>query len=332
MITLERAGDLPSSWDDLAGNNYALRRDFLQLLEVSQPCEQRYHLFHTPTERLDSIILTFRIRMNLMQYTPFTWHERVTMVHIPLSVTRPALVIGVETENEVASFLKTIPGYSIILNWRGSPQFAHYCCGTMSPQLALDLRWKSFAQYLDSMRSNYRYRYSKAQKKGLGLNYRFLADNAEFSPAMYAQYMHVNQKSRIRIETLTLEYFRQPTGRLLLCELEGQPMGFMQLIENGSELIWAFVGYDPRHNQTFDIYLNMLLFLVRYAIENGFTVLEMGQTAEDAKLKLGACYTPLRILVGHSNPILNLLMRLSMPFLGYKAPPENFRVFHGATA
>jgi len=329
MIETLHAQDLPAEWDALVGDNYALRRSFLQDLEISQPCDQRYYMFHTSEGRLDSLLMTFRIRMNLMQYTPFSWHEKVTMIHVPISVTRPALVIGEQTRAEVEAFIAKIKGYTIVLNWRGTGTLAHLTSGNMSPQLSLALHWKTFAEYLASMRSNYRHRYLKAQKKGQQLTFRFLENNTDFTAEFYQFYAHVNKKSRIRIETLCLEYFRQSTGRILLCELAGKPMGFMQLIENGSELVWAFVGYEPAHNHECDTYLNMLLFIVRYAIENGFTVLEMGQTAEDAKLKLGARYTPLRILVGHSNPIMNFSMHLSMPFLGYTPPPEHFHVFHG---
>ena len=48
MQTLRRAADLPAVWDEIAGDNYALRRAFLTALEQGNPCEQSYHLFQRP--------------------------------------------------------------------------------------------------------------------------------------------------------------------------------------------------------------------------------------------------------------------------------------------
>lgn len=325
--TFKFAQELPIEWDLLANDNYALKRSFLQTLQELNYCPMEFHLF-TEQGEVDSIVVTFRIRMNLAQYSPLYYPVNATMVHIPVSITRPALVIGDRTKQEVESFLSSIQGYMVQLNCPTSDPWAQMAIGPMSSQLRLPIHWKSLDEYMENLRSPYRRRYRLAKKRGKKLEFRFLTSNKEFTHAHYQYYLHVNRKSRIRIETLPIEYFQSSIGKILECRFDNKPVGFMQLIENNRELVWAFVGYHAKYNSDLDIYHNMLLQTLDYAIQNQFQVLEMGQTAEDAKLKLGAKPVPLWVMAKHSNPIMNRIMKWTMPFLSNRKKLPSYHVFH----
>jgi hypothetical protein len=333
LIRIDRARDLPEEWDALAGDNYALQRRFLRVLEGATDSRKSYHLFHDDLGRLDSIALLQKVgKFNLAQYTPFDVPVAANLLHVPLSVSRPGMVVGERTRHEVEAFIRKLPGYSLVLNWREPGTIAGMVAGTMSPQVSLRLRWKSFEDYLASQRSAYRHRLQKALRKGSGLDFRFLADNREFDERYHEFYLDLNRKSRIRIERLDISWFRSDLGRILICEHRGKPQGFAQVIENGKELVWAFVGHCQEDNPVRDIYLNLILHLIRHAIENGFELFEMGQTAEDAKLRLGGTYTPLKALIRHSFPVVHMGCHLTMRFLSCKPVPEKFRVFRDEVA
>lgn len=328
MIEIRRACDLPDQWDELAGDNYALQRRFLSALEGATDSVKSYHLFHDDQGRLDSIVFLQKVRgFNLTQYTPFDLRVTANLLHVPLSVTRPGMVLGESTRGQVEAFVKRLPGYSLVLNWREAGSFADMAAGAMSPQVTLRLRWKTFEDYLASQRSNYRHRLQKALKKGRELQFRFLEDNREFDETYHSFYLRLNTTSRIRIEQLDISWFRSDLGRILVCEHDGKPQGFAQAIENGKELVWAFVGHHQEDNAQRDIYLNLILRLIRHGIENGFEVFEMGQTAEEAKLRLGGTYTPLKALVRHSFLPMHLGSHLTMRFLSCRPVPDTFRVF-----
>ncbi len=328
MIRIEHARELPGEWDDLAADNYALQKRFLTVLETATEAEKSYHLFHDGQGRLDSIVFLQRVaKFNLTQYTPFNVPVAANLLHVPLSVTRPGMVLGERTRVQVECFVKSLRGYSLILNWDKPGTFADMVAGTMSPQVSLRLRWKSFDDYLASQRSAYRHRLQKALKKGRELRFRFLVDNREFEDVYHSFYLRLNSTSRIRIEKLDISWFRSDLGRILICEHDGKPQGFAQAIENGKELVWAFVGHCQHDNAQRDIYLNLILRLIRHGIENGFEVFEMGQTAEEAKLRLGGTYTHLQALARHSFPLMHLGCRLVMPMLACKPVPDIFRVF-----
>jgi len=325
--TLQSAKELPPEWDILANDNYALKRTFLQTIQDLRYCPMEFHLF-SDQGILDSIVVTFRIRMNLAQYSPLYYPVNATMIHIPVSIARPALVVGNKTRNEVESFITQIRGYVVQLNSSSSCSWANMAIGPMSPQLQLPIRWKSLDEYLNQLRSPYRRRYRLAQIKGQALEFRILESNKNFSLDHYDLYLHVNRKSRIRIETLPIEYFQSSIGKILECRFENKPVGFMQLIENDKELVWAFVGYNSSLNSELDIYHNMLLQTLHYAIRHDFQILEMGQTAEDAKLKLGAIPTSLWVMARHSLPFFNQCMHWTMPWLTYRKKIPRYHVFH----
>ena len=57
------------------------------------------------------------------------------------------------------------------------------------------------------------------------------------------------------------------------------------------ELIFLLGGFHRSYNERLDLYYNLLLKLVDYAIEKGYKYLDLGQTAEETKLKLGLANT-----------------------------------------
>jgi len=331
--TYDRARDLPECWDALAGDNWAVHRRVLDAAEGRTRARTSYVLFEDDQGRADSLVVHQRVDdFNLTQYTPLDWKVPANLLHVPVSVARPGYVIGDATRPQVESWIRTLRGWTFLLNWRGDDGCAGTIQATMSPQVVLPIRWKSFDDYLAALRSPYRRRFHKALRLGRNLTFRFLERPREFDETLHRFYLHLNAKSRIRIETLDIGWFRSDVGRILVCEHEGRPLGFAQLVENGSELVWAFVGYDPEHNERFDLYHNLLAAIVRHAIEQGFQTLDMGQTAEEAKLKLGGAYVPLKALGRHSLPWMHLGCRLSMPLIRCRPLPQRFHVFRDGAA
>lgn len=131
----------------------------------------------------------------------------------------------------------------------------------------------------------------------------------------------------MRIERLSKAYFQGDMFRLFVAEEEGEPVGFVQLLENGDELIFEFVGLDYRCNARLSVYHRMLLEIVDYGIRGGFRTIDFGQTADDTKLKLGCKYTFLYAALHHSNPLINNLCRRLAHILEYKPLQTRFRVF-----
>ncbi len=333
MEIYTEAKSIPEGWDAIVGDNYALKRSFLEVMELGNPSSQKYYLFRNSNGDIDSLFVTYVVaQQNITLYTPFNYRVKATFVHVPLSVTRQGYILGSETRGECIEAIKKIKGYVIILNARDDMLGNGFGQGYTASEISLNLRWSSLDSYLQSLRSGYRYRYRKALKKFSALSTLPLHDNNSFTPEMYALYENVHNKSRIQAEKLTIEYFRGIPARIIVSYCNNKPVGFVQLIENESELIFGFVGLDYSCNKEHDTYLGLLLTIIDYGLTNGFTTLELGQTAEDAKLKLGGVYTTMHVLMHHSNPIFLWFIKKTIKTISYREYKNIFNVFKGGPA
>ncbi len=327
MVKEFKASELPPEWDEIADDNVYLTREFITFTESADDAEKHYYAVIIDG-KLDTVFMTqVRRGYNLAMFTKRNFKVKMTLVYVPLSVTRAGIAYN-KGLAEAMDFVKKLSGYKIFLNLPDiNPK--GYAKGLTCPKCELTLRWNSFDEYIAELRSPYRYRYKKALSKGAPLKLRYLSSPNEFTPEMYKLYENTYNKSRIRVEKLTERFFKGEMFKIFVMEDDEAVRGFVQLLENGSELVFEFVGLDYTVNQKYDTYLCMLLNIVRYGIEHGFKTIDFGQTADDTKLKLGCKYTYLYAYLNHKNPLLNAVCRLLAPKLEYKPVRENFAVFKG---
>ena len=325
MILSYKPEELPEEWDEAAKDNIYLSREFIKFMEKADSVPKKYYAVIN-NGKIDTVFMTQeRKGYNLAMFTERDLKVKMTLIYVPLSVTRAGIEYG-ECLEEAMQFVRKLPGYKIFLNLPDmSPK--GYAKGLTCPKCELRLRWNSFEEYMNALRSNYRYRFLKALKKSSPLKIRYLDSPAEFTPEMYRLYENTYNKSRIRVEKLSLEFFRGKFFKIFVVEDGEGVRGFVQLLEHGDELVFEFVGLDYTVHQKYDTYLFMLLEIVRYGIEHGFKTIDFGQTADDAKLKLGCDYIYLYAYVTHKNPIIHALCKRIAPKIEYKPLTAKFSVF-----
>lgn len=323
------AGDLPEEWDEGLGDNLYLSRDFLTFLESVDDSPKQYCIFYDPDGRADTkCMLHSRSGYNLTMFSKLRTSITMNFVYFPLSVSRPAMVFGDTSKDEVATFLKGIKGYKMILNAPETYLLDGFARGLTCPRCVLDLRWDSFDGYLQALRSGYRRRYRKALERSAPLRFFWLEDNSQFDQRLYELYLEVFENSDYKLEKLAIDFFRGQQFNIFVLAEGDVPVGFVQLLENGPELIFEFVGFRHEKNRHYDIYMRMLLEIIRYGIEQGFQTIDFGQTADDAKLKLGCRYECLYALLHHSNPAINAVLGLLARHIQYRPLDESrFHIF-----
>lgn len=328
MITVEKFAsihDVPNEWDSVIGDNIYMSKQFLAFMESVDNCEQQYYILYD-NGVVDSVFMTYvRKKYNLAMFTKFNLYQKMTMVYVPLSVTRPGIAYNKHLD-QVMEYLKTIKGPKMILNIQDVDPRG-YAKGLTCPKCILTNRFDSFEHYLGSLRSGYRYRYNKCFKKSAALQLEYLEDNKDFTEEMYNCYLQVYNKSRIRVEKLPIEFFRGDFFKIFVLRDAQRVVGFGQMLENGSELIFEFVGVDYRYNQTYDTYHRILLEIVKYGIEHGFKTIDFGQTADESKLKLGSEYTMLYAYLHHSNKLVNSINKKLARYIEYKPITTDYKVF-----
>lgn len=325
ILKYQSAAELPPEWDDAVRGNIYLTREFISFMESADDNKKCYYAVYRDG-KIDTVFETVeQPEFNLGVFTGKQRKIKATLVYVPLSVTRAGISYG-KCLTEATEFIRKIRGYKLILNLP-DVNVNGFAKGYTCPKCILDIKWNTFDEYLAALRSNYRYRYKKALAKSAPLKLRYLKSGEEFTAEMYALYEQVYNKSNVKIEKLTDRFFRGKFFKIFVMEENGVPRGFVQLIAIGDELVFEFVGVDYSVNNKYDVYISMLLEIVRYGIENGFKTIDFGQTADDAKLKLGCHHVPLYALLGHSNPVINWGCRLLAPKVQCKPFSINFDVF-----
>ncbi|MCL1918076.1 MAG: GNAT family N-acetyltransferase [Peptococcaceae bacterium] len=328
------AQELPEQWDEGLGGNPYLSRSFLSFIESVDDSEKAYYLFEESDGTLDTRFMMHKRRdYNLTMFSRIKTRVEMNFIYVPLSVSRPGIIPGEAAKKEVAEFLHSVKGYKILLNVQASYTLRGFTRGFTCPRCVLDLRWNSFDDYISALRSSYRHRYKKALNKSSGLSLYFLNDNKMFDEQLYTLYLEVYDHSPYKLEKLSLDFFRGAMFKIFVLADGAGPVGFVQLLPNGSELIFEFVGFSHEKNREYDIYIRLLLEIIRYGIEEGYQTIDFGQTADEAKLKLGCHYETLYALLSHSNPLINAVLKMTARYIQYKPLDEGkFHVFRGETA
>lgn len=305
-----------------------MRRNFLLFLENAIPRGQRYYIFYNTDNFPDTVFLAFR--NETFDLGMLTYKRRInetTMICLPIWVKRPGIIFGKERALDALRFIKKISGLKYLQCIADPKLKSGYIKGTAAPACTLDITWKTFDGYLQSLRSNYRYRYNKALKKSESLTMTMLESNADFSEELYGLYEQVEASAKIKIDKLPIGFFRGAFFKIIVFKKDEVPVGFIQLLENGDELIFEFVGFDYAANAEYHTYHRMLLEIIRCGINGGFKRIDFGQTADDTKLKLGCRYEYLYAYVHHTNPFKHMAYRIAAPFIDYKPLKPKFTVF-----
>ena len=316
---------VPDEWDTIIDDNIYLSKEFLTFMERIDKCEQKYYMIYDDGD-LDTVFMSYvRKKYNPAMFTKLNLHQRMTMIYVPLSVTRPGIAYNKHLDKAM-DFIKTIKGPKMLLNIEDVDPRG-YAKGLTCPKCILTNRFASFDDYMNSLRSNYRYRYTKCFKKSAPLTLEYLENNEDFTDEMYECYLQVYNKSRMHVEKLPIEFFRGKYFKIFVLRNEEKIVGFGQMLPNGTELVFEFVGVDYELNNTYDTYHRILLEIVKYGIENKFETIDFGQTADESKLKLGSKYTMLYAYMHHSNKMLNSVYKKMAKYIEYKPITTDYNVF-----
>ncbi len=271
----EHASDLPPLWDDLAENSFQ-QKAFLKFLEEVNPCKQRYHLHRE--RRI--LLISYRLKLNLLTFVGLTITKKITIVGIPLSVASAGYVCPEEERAFLAEYLQKFP-LTLVLNSDGNLPLPR---GMTLPNFVTQLN--SLEEHINAMRSHYRYRIKKALKKSMRLRFETLP-NELFDEDLYRYYEEVYERSEGKLEKLSLEFFRRSDANLVqILSEDGEKLGFFLTREEQGELLFLFCGFSHRNNLEYDLYMNILLKILEHG--QGYKKIHLGQTTAYSKMRVGA--------------------------------------------
>lgn len=290
-------------------------KGLLTLLEEINPSNQRYYL------EKDSFAATYKLRVDLFSFTrKFKLSLPVTVVGYPLSIDRQGYK---GDEKFLLDVLNRIKGIGIVLNMdkelvKGARTLSTFIFSN---------RFESFDEYINSLRSSYRRRVKEALNKSKSISVERI-DNSKFTRNHYRLYEAVYKRSKYKLELQPMDFFKEFKGEIYqFKDLNNEVVSFVLLNESDGILHFIFCGFKSEDIEKYDIYVNMLLFIVQEGIKRGVPIINFGQTSEETKLKIGCSEFNKYIYTHHKNPLINGIIKKMLPYFTYKGYEVKHRAF-----
>lgn len=186
---------------------------------------------------------------------------------------------------------------------------------SVQPNMILNLNedWSDFEDYLNDFSTKYRTRAKSARKKAsdvtrkelsldevknlskeINFLYQNVAENAPFNTFFLSENHFEIMKENLSQNFRVFGYF-----------LDEKLIGFYTLILNNKDVDTYFLGYDKELQKEKQIYLNMLLDMVEFGINEKFCRIIFGRTALEIKSTIGAEPVEIFGLIKHNNLLIN---------------------------
>jgi len=203
----------------------------------------------------------------------------------------------------------------------------------VQPNMILNIReeWKTFEDYLSSMKSKYRVRAKRAFKK-LGDKVEkkefTLEDINQNEIRIFDLYMETADEADFNLFTLPNNYFtrlKKELGdkiKLVAYILDAEIIGYYTILFNTEYMEAHYLGYDKSKNAARQIYLNMLYDLIKEGINAKANKIQFARTALEIKSSVGAVPYDMLCYLKHKNTWKN---KLVPRLLGFMVPEKEWQ-------
>ncbi len=177
--------------------------------------------------------------------------------------------------------------------------------------------WKTFADYLQSMKAKYRTKANSAYKKSENLIIRSLSSEeiAEHQNDIQRLFSNVLNKSEYRYGEnypASFSALKENLGDLFICKgvfLDAELIAFSTAFVNAVALEANYVGIDYKYNTEYAVYERLLYDYVEQAITLKVSELHLGRTSELIKSAVGAVPVAMTLYARHTSKIKNVLLK-----------------------
>lgn len=325
VARLAHAEHLSAGWDTLA-NCYFQRRPFLTFLERHNPCGQRYYELREPGGELQACAIVYTLPIDLLTFAGVHSPVRAHFVGVPVSQSAPGLF---GTAAGCAALLERLgleePRFLVGLNLDAPLQLPGLAEGRTLPTALLDRAFASFDDYLQLLRSDYRRRLLRIGQSFDGVAVERSGCD-RFDAAMHRLYLDVYERSDAKLEQLGLGFFQHLPAPFILTAYRrgGRLLGWHITLVDGEQGFFFLEGHDAGERH---VYFNLLVGVLQEAIAQGARSLDLGQTAEVPKTRLGATLVEKHLFATHPRAWARLALGAAKPLLEYRRQVPAPRVF-----
>jgi len=192
------------------------------------------------------------------------------------------------------------------------------------PMTQLALSFENFDEYLQTLgyvsRKSLRRKFRKTESAAK-IEMEVIKDISPHIDAIYPLYLQVHERSSMKFETLTKEFFRQlaqilpERARFFIWRQSGKIIAFSLCLICGDTLYDECLGLDYDVALDLHLYFYTMRDVIRWAIDQKLRYYISGPLNYDPKLHLGHQLVPLDLYVLHTRAWLNPIFRVALKYL-----------------
>ncbi len=187
--------------------------------------------------------------------------------------------------------------------------------------------WRSFDDYLASMKTKFRTRAKSVYAKSNELEIKDFSaqdilDSAARIEELFGNVLDHSDFSFGQLNAQAFANFKESMSDVFTFRgawFEGQLVGFSTSFHNGNVLEANFVGLDYKINKDKCVYQRFLFDYVEQCLKRNVSELQLGRTAELVKSQIGALPTNMKLYAKHRKSVSNLLLK---PIIQSISPSE----------
>jgi predicted N-acyltransferase len=193
------------------------------------------------------------------------------------------------------------------------------------PMTRLLLGYENWDEYFATLskatRKDLRRKFRKADRAAK-IEMQLVTEIAPLLDEIYALYLAVHERSPLKFETLTKEYFlaiaqRMPEcARFFVWRLDGKIVAFSLCLVCGDAIYDECIGLDYSVALDLHLYFYTLRDIISWALQQRLKYYYSNPLNYEPKLHLDCELVPLDLYVRHTNALLNPLFRRVIKYLG----------------
>ena len=193
------------------------------------------------------------------------------------------------------------------------------------PMTRLQLRYGNWGEYFGTLskatRKDLRRKFRKAER-GPQIEMQLVSDIAPFIDEIYPLYLAVHERSPLKFETLTKDYFRgiaqrmPERARFFIWLQDGKIVAFSFCLVCGDAIYDECIGLDYRVALDLHLYFYTLRDIISWALQQGLKYYYSNPLNYEPKLHLDCELVPLDLYVRHTSALLNPIFRRVIKYLG----------------
>ena len=194
----------------------------------------------------------------------------MNIVGVPCSVSCSGIVGGHVSINYMVHSIKNHEkGLLLFLNTEQDWQVDNVIRARTLPTIVFENRFQTKEEYISALRSHYRRRLMRIVGSFKGVKKKKL-ECIQFDNEMYDLYLNVLERSQGKLETLSLEFFKNlPQNFSLNCfSVSNKLLGWTISVLDRTTLLFFLGGLNYQFNDRHMTYFNMLFNLVMEGIED----------------------------------------------------------------